>query len=324
MSGNRSVRDFRLVGMAHGWHPQDRIKRVVLSLLMSISVASRPLAWSYRPILSLLILVVVACFGCYSPGRSRILTEAAPLDESSRSTFGRIGLLVPESSPAFVFEHPLTRNSAAAIENSAEKTWDFAEWDDGLGEMAARIIISGVGGVIGGALTGVPQRDIDAAEKDLRVVLRQSPVLPGISNRVQSFVEAQGNSALAVIPAELAACLNDAEPNDRDYSPLVPLGIDSVMEIVVEWHGFRAREGSNPLMALEAIVQVHITRVSDGALLFSGPIRYQGHQHRFTHWAQDNARNFRSELRRVGRMVGRSVVDEILAPGGGGSQLSSK
>jgi hypothetical protein len=49
-------------------------------------------------------------------------------------------------------------------------------------------------------------------------------------------------------------------------------------------------------------------------LLFTSPIHYRGHQHRFTHWAQDDARNFRSELRRVGRVIGRSVVDEILVP----------
>jgi hypothetical protein len=279
---------------------------------MSIALSSTSLAWSRRPIPHLLILAVVACSGCYSPGRSRLLTEAPPVEESVRSNFGRVGLLLPEFSPAFVFQFP--RNIGEAMENAAEKTWEFGDWDDGVDDFAAGLFISGLFGVIGGAITGVPQQEMDAAEKELRLGLRENPLLLGISNRVQSFVKAQGHPPLVIVPPELAAALNSADLATRDYRPLVPLGIDSVMEIVVERHGFQARESSNPSMTMEAIFHVHITRVSDGALLFTTPIHYQGHKHRFTEWAEDDARKFRSELRRVGRMVGRGVVEQVLIP----------
>ena len=95
---------------------------------------------------------------------------------------------------------------------------------------------------------------------------------------------------------------------------LAEMGIDSVMEIVVEQHGFDAEERGNPPMMVQASVQVYITRVSDGTVLFNTPIEYRGHKHRFMAWADDGARKFRGELRRAGRVVARSIVEQMFVP----------
>ena len=268
----------------------------------------------WKQLLVFLALMLVA-FGCHSPGRGRIVSQAAPLDESTRSSFGRVALLVTEHDAGFGFRHPL--NKAHAVGNAAVKTWDtlYAEDEDlGLDGLLFSWIVSGVSGVFGGLATGVPQSEIDAAEKQLSVVLKENPLLPGISNRLQFVLQRRGSQPLVEIPSVIAAELNATLPEDRDYRPLHAIGVDTLVEIRVVQHGFEAKEQANPPMIAEAKAHVEITRVPDGTTVFSGPIHYRGHQHRFTKWADEDAKRFRSELKRTERVIGRSIADQVSVP----------
>jgi hypothetical protein len=255
------------------------------------------------------LLLIAAGTGCYSAGHSRVTSTILNTSEASPSEFGRMGLLLPEGSGYFDFRYP--RTTGQAFLHTAEETIEFTDLDDGLDEIAAGLVLSGTVGLIGSAITGVPKHQIEAAEKTLRRALEEQPLLPGITNRLHAFIDERGLSPLMVVPEDIASRLNASFPSERDYSPLLPLGIDSVMEFVVERHGFGAPERGNPPMMMEATIHIYITRVSDGTLLFSSPVEYRGHQHRFTHWAAEDARKFRGELKRAGRMVSRSIVDQV-------------
>jgi hypothetical protein len=148
----------------------------------------------------------------------------------------------------------------------------------------------------------------------MRQALKQQPLMAEISSRIQARFEQRGEAPPVVIPPELAGELATTPLEERDYYSLTALAIDSVMEISVEWHGFMKADTGNPPMMMEAIVNVQISRVSDGALLFSSPIHYHGHKHRYTCWAEQDARRFKSELRRIGRMVGQGVVEQVFGP----------
>ena len=271
------------------------------------------LRWSRQIIPHLLLLALLGvAAGCYSPGRSRITSEVAPADDSVRSSFGRVGLLLVDRGTPFSFQYP--RNGTEATVDIAKSTWKEGDYDDGVDDFVAGLIFSGTVGLIGGAVVGVPQSSIVAAEEVMRQSLQQQPVIAEISSRIQTCFDQRGQPAPIVIPPEFAADLAEEDPDKRDYCALSSLDIDSVMEIAVEWHGFRTPGTSNPPMTMEATVRVHITRVSDGAVLFASPVHYHGHQHRFRCWAAEDARRFRSELRRIGRMVGQSVVEQVFGP----------
>jgi hypothetical protein len=268
--------------------------------------------WHMKFIPFLFVLASAVCTGCYSPGRSRIISEAAPVAESVRSSFGRVGLLLPESSPPFVFQYP--RTTGEAMVNTAEKTWKVLDPDDELENIVAGAIVSGVFGIVGGAVTGVSIGEIQKAETRMQRALEENPLLSGISNCVQSLLEARGSPPLIVIPDVIAAELNATDPTHRNYHLLTAIGVDTLMEIRVERQGLQARERGNPPMAMEAVALVYLTSVPDGALLFTAPVHYRGHQHRFTRWADEDARRFRSDLKRVGRKVGGEIVEQVFAP----------
>ena len=268
-----------------------------------------------RALLYSLLTITLFGFGagCYSPGRSYVSSEVAPADTALRSSFGRMGLLIVDRGPVFAFRYPKTHGEATM--DIAESTFKAGDYDDGFGDFVGGLIFSGAVGAIGGAFAGVPREEIYAAEERMRQAVRQQPIMAEISSRLQAGFERRGQPAPMVIPEELADPLKNALPRDRDYGPLNSLGIDSVLEIAVEWHGFRGPRGeSNPPLMMEASVQMYITRISDGALLFNSPLQYHGHQHTFRCWADEDARRFRSELRRIGRMVGQGVAEQLLGP----------
>lgn len=271
------------------------------------------LRWSRRSLTPPLLVVFVGLTaGCYSPGRSYVSSDVAPVDESVRSGFGKVGLLLVDRGPTFVFHYP--RNTADATADIAEGVWKAGDYDDGPGEFVGGLLFSGAVGLIGGAIVGVPQSEILSAEDGMRQALRQQPLMAEISARIQASFDKRGQLAPVVIAPELAGDLSKVPLNERDYCALAALGIDSVMEISVEWHGFRKADSGNAPMMMEAIVHVQIARVSDGALLFGSPVHYHGHQHRFRCWAEKDARRFKSELRRIGRMVGEGVVEQVFGP----------
>ena len=255
----------------------------------------------------LLLVALGACAGCYSPGRSGVSTEAMSTSDPARPNPGRVGLLFHDRAPAFTFRYP--RTVGDAMVNSAEKTWDFIDLDDGADEIVAGLLVSGMAGIIGGAITGVSAADIQRAEQVMQRALQEHSIVNGISNQIQFSFADRGRPSPIIIPHELAAGLAEAEPDQRDYGPVKALGVDSVMELVVASYGFRARERSNPPMALEAAVVVRVTRLSDTNTLVHSVIRYHGHQHRFMRWAAEDALQFKSDLKRIGRMVGRNAVE---------------
>lgn len=263
-----------------------------------------------RFVICLCVLMIEGVTGCYAPGRSRVSIRPTTPSEAAPPPLGRIGLLVPDTVPLFTFRYPKT--PADAMFHTAGKTWEFIDLDDGADEIAAGLFVSGMAGVIGGAISGVPQAEIERGEDAMLKGLREHPIFEGIVSQMKvSFAEA-GYPPPIVIPPALATNLSSADTSGRDYGPIKALGVDSLMELSVESYGFRARERSNPPMKLGAKVAVQVTRLSDTNTLVRTLIRYHGHQHRFLRWAADDAQQFRSDLKRIGKMVGRSAADCVL------------
>ena len=268
--------------------------------------------WRWLRVLPDLILTVTLCSSCSSPGISRVLNEPMPLPQSVRTTFGRVGLLPPESDPRTSFHYP--DNTSTAMVRAAEKTWKHIDLDDGAGEIVAGLFVSSVAGVVGGYLTGLPQREIDAGEMELRRALREVPLLPGIHDQVMMLLQKQGNPSLIAVPEQMFATLRARGETNRDYRSLSRLGIDSVMEIAVYRQAFRANDRINPPMSFDASIHVYVTRVSDGTTLFVSPLDYRSHSYRFKEWAAQNAKKFRAELKRIQRVIAEAIIEQSFVP----------
>ena len=132
-----------------------------------------------RPIILQILLFALfgVTAGCYSPGRSYVTSDVAPADESARSSFGKIGLLLVDRGPAFVFQYP--RGPGDATADIAESTWKSGDYDDGVEDFVGGLIFSGTVGLIGGAIVGVPQTEVIAAEEEMRQALRRGHILRG-------------------------------------------------------------------------------------------------------------------------------------------------
>lgn len=76
------------------------------------------LGFSLAPDL-LLVLLLAAATGCRSTDNfSRIVNEPAPLPESVRSGFGKVGVLPPGTAADFVFAHPASRGQIVLVRST--------------------------------------------------------------------------------------------------------------------------------------------------------------------------------------------------------------
>jgi len=150
----------------------------------------------------------------------------------------------------------------------------------------------------------------------------------GLSDR--QFKAANANLTAASLepslPEDLAAQVaqnlgpQDAPPvllarhpmsGEAGRSPLLPTGNDRLLEIQIISAALQGGDGINPPLALCVEARATLLRAQDRQELYSCPVRYRSGHHRFTTWAADDARAFRSELAKCQRELGRAIVEQL-------------
>ncbi len=270
---------------------------------------------SRRSFLSATLLVVMLsfCSGCrtHEGNFSRIINEPAPVPGKVRASFGRVGILLTGDNPDFGFKRPATPSEA--VVPIMDKT--FAPIDRSANDasiLAFGLIVSGVVGVVGSYVVGVPESEIKDAESSLRKPLIEAPLETQIQNRVVQI------AARRKIPQPGSVTVKNISrrPTGEELRAISVLGLDSLLVIRVFQQRFEELHGLNPPMTFAVTVDVEVLRVSDGVRLHRGELEYRGRKLKFTEWAEHRAKPFRSEMERVTRTTAAVIVDQLLAPGG--------
>ena len=175
--------------------------------------------------------------------------------------------------------------------------------------------VAAVGGMVVGAVKGVPADEVAAAEVTFTRAIAELGVDRALQQRVYRLVR-EHTGRDAVMLTELAM----VEP-DAIVAPVVGGTIDSLLAIGVPSLTLVGDGNINPPLVLVARAQTSLRDAPGGTRLYHTRVEFIGAAHTFTEWAADDARLFRAEIdRALGRLAER-IVDEVfllyLPPGWG-------
>jgi hypothetical protein len=236
-----------------------------------------------------------------------VINEPAPISESLRKSFGRLALLPDPTVREFQLRYPLNpaKPSSPDVTNATEKLVP-----EHINNVAG---VPFVGSSIDTLFTELPRAQVEASADQLKRALKETPLLPGVVERLQAGLTALGQQPLPLLPPDLAARLLAQPPAARDYRVLTGCDCDSVMELAVYRQAFRAELNGNPPMSFQASVHVYVTRVSDGSLLFVQPFDYRTKKYLFRQWAEQNARRLRAELTGIRADAAQAIIEQFFA-----------
>jgi len=230
-----------------------------------------------------------------------------------------------------VLQQPLTRDQAAT---QAVKDLDWAL--DGLQDhpnvvvsvlACATALPIGLWKQANAVVRGVSPKQLRTADSELTAVMRDlnpreqlaacvaqsvatqcsQPVALvrhgyGPGAKVERVVVSAGSRLPATVPVRQMATARGANRN-------------SELEIHIVTAALAGKGGVNPTLALCVEGEARWRRPSDGAEIFSCPVRYRGKALKYTEWGADGAREFRAEWERCFAEMATAVTERLVSRG---------
>ena len=251
-----------------------------------------------------------------------------PPTEDVRAKIGVVGVAAADEATRRDFQKPPGKGKGAAIGAAqgfggsilggvyvGALTYDPLGLALGTALGIAFAPVAAVGGLVVGAVKGVPAEEVAAAEAALSRAIDELGADRALQQRVYRLAgEHTGREAVM---------LNEVVNLERD-APVAPLAgekIDSLLAIGVPWLALVGDGKINPPLVLVARATVSLRDAAGGIRLYHTRVEFIGAAHTYTEWAADDARLFRAEIdRALGRLAER-IVDEVfllyLPPGWG-------
>lgn len=270
-------------------------------------------------LLASLLLLVCGCQTMDEGAFPRIVNEPAPLPADVRSSFGRMAILPPAASTNIHFARPLL--PAAVSSQMAMRTFSKlnsftrdaeGKLEDMPGRIAFSALVAASVGAVAGIVGGVSEEEFQHSQARLRSALAEEPLETGVENELRRIALRQTGTNIVLLSQQDLARIK-LRGTRADFSDLLALGIESVLDIRVGDVGFEYREGPNPELAFTPEVIIYVLRTIDGAVLHASYLEYRGNERRFTNWAADNAKAFRIELNLAARAFAQSAVEQYFA-----------
>ncbi|MFQ5958620.1 MAG: hypothetical protein ACE5LF_04550 [Alphaproteobacteria bacterium] len=280
-------------------------------------------------IATLSAVMLLAAAGCAERAeRSKPLSALPPPPrEDIRARIGVVGVAVAAEATRRDFQKPPGKGKGAAIGAAQGFGGSIllgmsggGGGDPQVGALLAALGIAfapvaAVGGLVVGAVKGVPAEEVAAAEAALARAIDELGADRALQERVYRLVREHA-ARDAVMLTELAT----VEPDATVASP-VGGKIDSLLAIGVPSLALVGSGKINPPLVLVARAKVSLRDAAGGTRLYHTQVEFIGAAHTFTEWAADDARLFRAEIDRALGRLAEKIVDEVfllyLPPGWG-------
>lgn len=254
---------------------------------------------------------------------------------------GVIGVIATSTIPKFSVQLPMTREQAV---NAWRQSLTYGSCDDenqsslserdhclvqgtmGLG--LAWIAAGGIAGQMIGNSTAVSPKRFRAANLTLHNAIAELNLQESVRRSVETQVAGKCQLPVRLVPkpfppgqeseyAQMAGvmCATLAWlPHGQSAAQyLAAQGVDTVLEIQLVHPGLVGHGVVNPRLHVAVTGRARLLSVPEGEELASVPIRYRGPARRFTQWAADNARAFRTEIDRCAEELAAQCVSNVLA-----------
>lgn len=265
-------------------------------------------------------LLLLLC-GCQTrePAFPRIVNEPAPLPEAVRGSFGRMAILPPAAATNIHFARPLV--PAAVSQRMAMRTYAKLEnatrnsegkLEDAVGRIAFNALVAAGVGAVSGMVSGVSEAEFQRCQARLRTALAEEPLEAGMETELKRIGNRLSRTNVVLLSEQDLSRIK-LRGSRADFSDLLELGIESVLDIRPGDVGFEYRPGVNPEMAFTPEVLIYVLRTIDGAVLHASYLEYRGSERQFVHWAANDAKAFRIELNLAARAFAQSVVEQYFA-----------
>jgi hypothetical protein len=278
-----------------------------------------------RGSMKIILLTIVFFFSCVAYGQTQPATtervkelaqaeeiKQPPPSEPQRIDLGKIGVVVAGFRPQAYFGRPRTKGDVAS--DYAQQGAVFmlsAGMGGGLGGVGALMfapVAAGLGAIFG-AIRGESEGTIKETEDTLNGYLVSLDFQGTLLDRL--LVESAEQTRHSLIPLDLRGPINRGEEVVYDVSSYPD--IDTVLEIGVERCGLTGGSRDvNPDFSLSVGGQIRFVSAKDGKVLSTRQIDCSGNAtHKFTEWANNNARPFKDEIDRIFPCLAKRIIEEV-------------
>jgi hypothetical protein len=257
---------------------------------------------------------------------------------------GKIGIISSSTYPEIIFPTPGSRREA--MENVRQNMGWGQNNDRALEACAAagpgaifmlsgfaavtmtKVIVCDLPILANASSTGIPGETLVAAHAALNKVECTSPLQNGLRaelvGQLQQVFPGQIQLVAKPLPADAderfvrsvsvrQGTLGWLPKGETAQQYLTRQGIDTVLEIQLEYPSLKGSSSCNPSLQLCVDGRVVLRRVRDGVELASLPFSYSGSKARFTEWGKEEARQLRAEIQSCCRAVADDLSRQLAA-----------
>jgi len=243
-----------------------------------------------------------------------------PPSENVREKLGKMGVASAHFEPEYSLQKRVSKRSREALAKAGQYTGEvalegpFLAGGDphplalclGVLLWLITLPIAACAGCIVGAVKAQPAVELDAeSEVALREAFEQVNIQQVMKDCILWTAREKTNYTFVNLDER-----GPSSPDEEvDYSPVADEGIATVLEISVLDVGLVGSSKTHPNLVFFMSLQTRLIRAVDGEEVYAAIVPYYGEMHRYSTWAADNAKLFRTALSTSSEKLSGEVVE---------------
>ena len=267
--------------------------------------------------------------------------SSPPISQEVLVNLGTVGIISTSTIPKLSIQRPLSKDVAMLEARAdAEKVWKrgreiVVEWlgydDPNVEALVTTALIpivlpmSAVGQIVGG-VKGVPLAKLERADDALTKLAGEVELQESLRTKVSQQARALSDYPMVVVKKPFPTGLEREfsrmscvmagtlawlpKGQSPDYY-LTSQGIDTVLEIQLDYPALNATGIINPTMTFNAEVRARLLQVRGGKELYACSMKYRSAEKKFTEWASNDAQPLRQEIENFCEQATAQIMDRL-------------